>query len=122
MTAARDRLKAQLAAALTAHLKAPGKPPRIPEAGRLHWRFFSELSAQRGSSFAGAEPLAYAEIEAWARLNRWPLRPHDVDMIRAMDRAYIVHARAAARKPPGKTIPPSSGQAITPAAFDAVFG
>lgn len=113
---AHDRLKRQLVAALKAHLTSSW-PARLPEAGRLAWQWFAELSASRSYGMAGPDPLSFAEIEAWARLKRWPLEERHVDLIWALDRTWIDHAYA--RQPNASERP---AQAINPAAFDAVFG
>ncbi len=117
----RERLQKQLVAALATHLA--GGPLRIPEAGRLLWGWFIELHATRTYHAAGPHPIAYAEIEAWARLNRWPLQPHHVDIIRAMDSAWLDHAYAKVRRVENNAsgLPTGREQAINAAAFDAVF-
>ena len=122
MTAHSERLRPQLVAALKAHL-ASGSKPVVLEAGELLWLAFGELSATRTTGFAGPNPITYAEIEAWARLNRWPLQPHHVAVIRALDDAFIEHVYAQRPGVPGgKVALRSSGHAVNPAAFDAVFG
>lgn len=119
---AHDRLQRQIVDTLKAHL-ATGARPVVPEAGRLIWSWFIEISATRTYNPAGPNPISYGEIEAWARLNRWPIEPCHVEAIVAMDRAYLDHAYSKAKAPDGtKILPRGSGQAVNPAAFDAVFG
>lgn len=120
---AHDRLETQLVAALRQNL-ATRKPVPLPEAGRLLWRIFGEISATRTYNQAGPNPISHQEIAAYARLARWPLQPHHVAVLRAMDEAYLEHAYSKqANAPDGvKTLPPSSGQAVNAAVFDAVFG
>lgn len=115
-----NSLQRQLITALRKAL-AGGKPV-VPEAGRLLWSFFVELSATRSYSMTGPNPISYAEIEAWARLHRWPLEPSHIGSLRAMDDAWLEHAQSRAGKGGKTPFPRSSGQAISPAAFDAVFG
>lgn len=67
-------------------------PPRAnppPEAIHL-WNWFWSLSNRRPS---GPEPLAFGEIQAWSRMTRTPIRPEEVEMLTAMDDAYISEVR-----------------------------
>lgn len=123
MTQAANRLQNQLVAALQTTLRT-GKPVHLPEAGRLLWQIFGELSSTRTYHMAGPNPIAYSEIVAWQRLFDWKLERHHLDLILAMDRAFLEHASARREKAPDgvKALPPSSGQAVNAAAFDAVFG
>lgn len=125
------RLTRQLAAALERSLA--GGAPVIPEAGRLLWSMFAELSAARGHHLAGPNAISHADIAAWATLNRWPLAPHHVAVIRALDAAWMrrVHAQpqnGAGRGGDGGKAPAifeprwRSSQPVTAAIFDAVFG
>lgn len=122
MTTPQERLQRQLVDAIKAHL-ATGRPATVPEAGRLLWSIFSGLSAARTYNMAGPNPISAAEIDAYARLHRWPLSESHLSIIRALDDAWLAHVYA---KKDGKGDIPvsrrSSGQKITPAAFDAVFG
>lgn len=95
-----DRLKRQLVEALRDHLRT-GRPVAVPEAGRLLWTAFIELDGARGYGDAGPHPVSFAEIEAWCRLKRYPLEPHHVDALRAMDSALIAHVAEEARKAAG---------------------
>lgn len=113
------RLGAQLVATLKRHL-AGGKPS-APEAGVLLWNLFMEISASRTYHSAGPHPISHAEIEAFARIHRWPFQPHHVAIIRAMDDAWLEHAYRQTRTQDGGQSKHSSGQAISPEAFDAVF-
>jgi hypothetical protein len=67
--------------------------PEIPMAGRRLWGIFIDLNASRASGM-GPSPISYVEIEAWSRLRREPVRPFEVTMLRALDRAYLEAARA----------------------------
>jgi hypothetical protein len=114
----RDRL----VDALKWQLAHPGadrrEGPAIPPAGVRIWRIFLELHATRAVGFAPCA-ITHAEIEAWSRLHREPVRSFELEIIRAMDVAYL---EVVSRPTDGKAIPRSSGQAVTAAAFDAVFG
>lgn len=65
-------------------------PLRVPANGRHVWDWFWQLSARRRS---GPESLSYAEIESWARMTATPVRPEEVDMLTAMDDAYVTEVR-----------------------------
>lgn len=114
-----------LVAALRRHL-AGGKPV-VPEADVLFWNLFMEISASRTYHAAGPNPVSFAEIEAYARLHRWPLRPHHVAIIRALDDAWLEHAY---RKQEGGEADRKSfdgrraalAPQLTAGSFDAVFG
>lgn len=122
MTPAQDRLKRQLVAALEANLRRRADRPAVPEAGVFLWRAFLELDGTRSFGANGPSPISFAEVEAWARLNGYPLRPWHVAVIRAMDSALIrafgeeVKRQQGARKDGNK-----SRSALTPAFFDARF-
>lgn len=97
-----------------------GKPSPLPAPGQLVWRWFLDLCRTRTSHGYGPNPLAYAEIEAYARLYRWPMEPRHVDMILALDRVWIEQARIRADNADGAN-PRGPAQPLTPDAFDAVF-
>lgn len=118
------KLEALLVAALKRHL-AGGKPV-VPEAGVLLWNLFMEISASRTYHAAGPHPISHAEIEAYCRLHRWPLQPHHIAIIRALDDAWLEHAY---RKMVGRNDRSTfdagryaNAQPITADGFDAVFG
>lgn len=112
------RLQRQLLAALEAHLE--GGNPRVPEGASLLWNGFAALSRARGS---GPAAITFPEIEAWSRLMRVPLEPHQVEILCAMDQLWLKHVMRKSEAPEGvKTLPRSSGQPMTPAMFDAVLG
>jgi hypothetical protein len=115
-----ERLQRQLVAAMKRHL-ATGRPTMVPEAGRLLWSIFSDLSATRTYNMAGPNPISAMEIAGYECLHRWPLGERHLSIIRALDDAWLAHAYA--KQSDGKDMPRrSTGQKITAAAFDAVFG
>lgn len=118
MTPALRRLQGQLVDALGAHLAAGGRP-RPPEAGLPLWNAFLRLSRARTFGPAGPNPIGWAEIEAWARLVREPLEAHHVEILVAMDEAWLGHAFARQAGGPAKVLPAVSREALTPALFDA---
>ena len=110
-------LQKQLCEALARFL-AGNQKPAIPEAGRLLWSIFVDLAKSRSYGANGPNPISFAEIEAFARLNRWPLQPHHVEIIRALDETWLKHGQPTERRP-GRLGP---AQPMNVAAFDAVFG
>lgn len=117
MTGAQARLQSQLILCLAA------TRPQVPEAGRQLWRWFLALSETRSVGF-GPSPISHAEIEAYARLNRLPLQPWHVEVLRAMDVALMERWRQDTpdKAPDGtKKLPPVSRQEMTPQLFDAMF-
>ncbi|TFF27510.1 hypothetical protein E3C22_03370 [Jiella endophytica] len=116
MTPAMQRLERQLVAAVTQD------KPRVPEAGRLLWSWFVDLHQARRYSMAGPDPISYAEIEAYARMNRLPLEPRHVAVLRKMEDAWMARARRQQSdgQQPGAA-PRTSSQPLSPAMFDAVF-
>lgn len=116
-----NRLSHQLCTAVTAGLR--GEKGRPPEAGLMLWNAFQSLSAARTYHPAGPNPIQPSEIFAWCQLHRLPLAPRHVDILLAMDQAWLDHAYAKARAPDGvKALPPISAQPISAALLDAVMG
>lgn len=116
-----DRLVYILRWRMDRHPGAENEPeaPQIPPAGLRVWGIFLDLHATRGSNGFGANPIAYADIEAWSRLRREPVRPFELDMIRALDATWLEVAAAMAKEPDK---PKVSSRKVTPALFDAMFG
>lgn len=109
---ATGNLTRQLVQAMREHVSS-GNPPRIPEAGRPLWQAFAALSGSRAYGAAGPNPISYREILAWCQLMRMPLKPHHIEIIRAMDRAWLN------TEPCSK---PVSRSGLTPALFDVLAG
>jgi len=111
----------QMCAALEAHLNGGRAMP--PEAGRLLWDAFRALSRTRSYHSAGPNPISYAEIRAWCELMQVPLQPQHVEIIMAMDAAWIADFHNTRLMADGvKRLPQQSGHALTPALFDLVAG
>lgn len=123
-----QKLEKHLISSLKRHLA--GGRPIVPEAGLLLWNLFMQISASRTYHAAGPHPLSHAEIEAYARLHRWPLRPHHIAIIRALDDAWLEHAYRKMGGGKGGLLDPNTfdghryanAQPMTAAGFDAVFG
>jgi hypothetical protein len=101
---------------LRQHL-AEGGVPDLPEWAGLPWRWFADLNATRTWHAAGPNPISYSEVAAYSALTRQSLRPTDIEVIRAMDRAYIAHFDATGGR--SKQV---SKTKINAGLFDAVFG
>jgi hypothetical protein len=93
-----------------------GERVAVPEGLRELWPIFLDLHQTRATGM-GPSPISFTEIEAYARLMRWPLQPHHVETIRAMDRAWLDHISGEDAPRPARPAQP-----VNPAAFDAVFG
>ncbi|MFS8123765.1 hypothetical protein QD336_15210 [Rhizobium sp. BR 250] len=117
----RDLLCAELKRQLEARSPVA---PRIPAGGDLLWRWFMDLHRSRTLHAAGPNPIAYAEIVAYAALMRWPIEPRHVMILRAMDQTYLeASMKPQAAAPKGvKTLPPISSAPVTAGLVDAMFG
>lgn len=115
-----DRLTNHLIAALRQNL-ATRKPVAIPEAGRLLWQIFGELSSGRTYNQAGPNPISYQDIVGFSHIARWPLQPHHVTILRAMDAAYLEQAYKQQRRETNSGEPVRVSQPMTPAVFNAMF-
>lgn len=63
--------------------------PPCPPTLRHLWRWFLDLSARRGGGGFGPAPLLWSEIAAWARLHRLSPTPWELDVLTALDDAFI---------------------------------
>lgn len=72
--------------------------PPIPAAFQHIWDWFCELSAARSGNGAGPNPIAWTEIEAWARLTGRLISPRDVQAIAALDQAYFTELSEQERR------------------------
>lgn len=113
----RDRMQDLLQEALRQSLR--GNAATIPAGGHLFWRWFNDLNRTRTGNGYGPNPIGHAEIDAYAKLYRWPLEPRHVDMILAMDRVWLDHARSLV--PGSRSASAEPAVDCTPEAFDAVF-
>lgn len=114
-----QRLKRQLVAALKQYLKTR-RLPQVPEAGVLLWNIFMQVSSTRTYHMAGPHPISFAEIREFSALYGWPLQAHHVEIIRALDDAWLEHSYSKTNsKDKGRQ--EHSGE-LTADAFDAVFG
>lgn len=63
--------------------------PAFPEACAYVWTWFCELLAARSAGPNGTNPLGFAELAAWARLTRRAPAAWEVDLLRALDVAWL---------------------------------
>lgn len=68
------------------------KPMDIPPAIIYIWIWFCQLSGGRGYSEAGAMPLSFSEIQAWAELTRMEPMAWEVEAVKALDRVFLTEA------------------------------
>lgn len=116
------RIEKLLVEAIKAHL-AGNEATAVPEAGRDLWAIFIGVARSRTYHAAGPNPLSYAEIEAYCRLYRWPLEPHHIDVLTAMDDAWLTHAYGQMKARQDGTSAPVRlpAKALTADLFDAVM-
>ncbi|QPF82500.1 hypothetical protein IC762_22395 [Bradyrhizobium genosp. L] len=92
--------------------------PEIPVAGRRVWGIFLDLNRTRGGGM-GPAPISYGEIEAWSLMRREPVRPFELDVIRALDEAFLKECAERVQDP---NKPAVSSRPLSPQLFDALFG
>lgn len=104
-------LTRQLASALRQTMSR-NTSARLPEGGGLVWGWFADLCGTRTYHDGGPNPISYQEIDAYARLMRWPMEPKHVEIIRELDAQWM---KIAAGGDGSRQRPP-----LTAAAFDAL--
>ncbi|MCO5131213.1 MAG: hypothetical protein M9932_11680 [Xanthobacteraceae bacterium] len=109
-------LRDRLCDALRWQLAHPGRTdgPEIPPAGRRVWGIFLALNAGRCGGMNGPNPISAVEMEAWSRLHREPIRPFELDILHALDRAMLSAAAPKTTRPAQRPIPdePPTADAI----------
>lgn len=117
-------LEKLLCAELKRQLEAKGAcTMHVPAGGDLLWGWFLDLNRTRTYHAAGPNPLQPSEIEAYARLMRWPMESRHVAILLAMDNIWIENAaRRVAPTPDGvKKLPSVSATPLTAGLLDAMF-
>lgn len=61
----------------------------VPYEGEFLWSIFWELSAGRGGSGFGPNPIRFEDIKCWMELSGTELIFWEVSALKAMDGAYI---------------------------------
>lgn len=90
----RDHLKA--AAKTSAAARAELAGPAFPDAAKFLWDAFLELHDARTYHEHGPNPIGYADIEAWSRLTRQPVRAWEVELLRALDIEWLSYREGKA--------------------------
>jgi hypothetical protein len=85
--------------------------------GRRIWEIFVDLNSTRAIGFTPC-PITYAEICAYSRLARAPIRPFEMKIILDLDRVYLEHANKRSSKDQEQTV---STRPMSGALFDALF-
>lgn len=67
-------------------LKLAGPP--LPSGAECIWSWFCDLAAGRGGGF-GPAAISWMEVAAWQTLRRTQLADWELDLIRALDNAYL---------------------------------
>lgn len=73
-------------------------PIEPPEDYGFVWQIFWELREHCKSGFSGPESLGFFELDAWQRVRGFRLGNHVVDLIMAMDAAYMSEWRRQDKK------------------------
>lgn len=120
-----DWLSERLCEALTWQLTNPDKrddptAPEVPFAGQRIWGIFLAVNATRGSNGFGPSPIAYAEIAAFSRLYREPIRPWELTILRELDATFL---KAVAKRGSTETpaAPEVDARPLSPALFATLF-
>ncbi|WP_428428240.1 phage tail assembly chaperone [Pararhizobium sp.] len=116
------RMLGQMVEALCSNLRDGGRP-RLPAGGELYWQWFVDLHRARTWHMGGPNAISYVDIESYSRVMRWPLQPHHVEVITAMDQAFLSHY-AATHAPAGDGTKPAKQRPagdLAPTLFDAIF-
>ena len=115
-----DVLTDDLKAVLRWQVAHPGSTdgPDVPWAGLRVWGLFLRLHEGRGGGGFGPAPISYEAMEAYQAITGEPLRPWEIEIIRALDREWLRQVNA--RDNPGHPSPVSN-RPMSPALFDAVF-
>jgi hypothetical protein len=75
--------------------------PELPAWGRHIFAAWIDLHAGRGGNGMGPNPIAWADLAAWAALTGTEPSPFEVRTIMAIDRAWLEEqARTVTRTPP----------------------
>lgn len=100
-------LRDRLCDVLRWQLAHPGRHdgPEVPPAGQRVWGIFLALNAGRTGGINGPNPIGAMEAEAWSRLHREPIRPFELDIINALDRAMLGAAAPKTSRPVERPVP-----------------
>jgi hypothetical protein len=69
--------------------QSPGPEPEIPDVVSHVWNWFWVVNNRRQYSPNGPQPLTFSEIDSWVRRMDLDARPEEIEMLVAMDDAFI---------------------------------
>lgn len=82
---------------LIKHWKATGRKPKAlleqgecPDGFEYVWTVFERLSGARTYGMA-ANPITYADIDAFSRVSHEPLRPWQVEAVQRLDQYWMTN-------------------------------
>lgn len=101
---------------------AGDKRVAVPAGGALYWQWFCELSDARTWSMNGPNPISHGDIVAYRQLTGWPIAPHHIAVLRAMDDFWRKKVAGGNKSDVPGRIQQTSKRTMTPALFDALFG
>lgn len=117
-----EQFCAAMVEALCLHLDE-GANFSLPAGGEMIWAWFVDLSAGRGWRGGAPVALQWSEIAAYCRVLGHPIEPRHVEILRAMDLAYLRHmARQQPKAGAQEAAKPVSRTKLTGGLFDAMFG
>lgn len=64
--------------------------PEVPEEGEHIWSWFWRLNARRQPGFESTAPLSYEQILYWSGMTRTFVSPEEVEILTAMDDAFVI--------------------------------
>lgn len=73
-------------------------PPEVPPLVSHILEWFWKLSSRRQQSSSGPSPIAYTEIESWAKLTYTPISAWEVEVITHIDSVWLIEVGEEARK------------------------
>jgi hypothetical protein len=87
-----------------AELDGPECPPLLEPL----WMMFCQVSRGRTSNGFGANPLTWADIEAWGRLTATDPSPWEIDLLVTLDNLWLVqtHKSSETKKKAKPASPP----------------
>jgi hypothetical protein len=84
-----ERAERKQHAARIAELKQKLAQPAFPEALAYLWRAHRRMRRRKGAGEAGPHPIEFPDIQAFETLTRNRLAPWEVELIEALDDAYL---------------------------------
>lgn len=63
--------------------------PEFPKELSYLWRAYHRVRRRMGGGFAGPNPIGWRDIQAFMHVTRFRLSPWEVELLEAMDDAYL---------------------------------